>query len=106
MTRATRAGTAGRQGPSVQLREAIERSGLTAYAVGRRAGVDPGVVQRFVTGERDIRMGTADKLCEVLGLRLVEDGRRKKGRPARPSVAMAELPWGEEEGADTAAGAD
>ena len=54
--------------------------GLTAYAVGRMAGVDPGVVKRFLTGERDIRMETADRLAAALGLRLVEVARRGPGR--------------------------
>lgn len=76
-----------RHGLGDQLRAVIESRGLTAYAAGRAAGVDPGVVQRFLTGERDIRLETADRLAAALGLRLVEVGRATRGRPrtARPA---------------------
>lgn len=65
---------------SGQLRDVIESRGLSAYALGKLAEVDPGVVSRFLTGERDIRMETADRLAVALGLRLVELGGRVKGR--------------------------
>ena len=77
---------------SYQLREIIEARGLTAYAVARLAGVDPGVVSRFLTGARDIRMETADKLASALGLRLVEVARRGRGRaPAGSALAREPL---------------
>lgn len=53
------------------LRAAIESSELSRYALAQRSGVDAGVLCRFVAGERDLRLETASKLCEVLGLRLV-----------------------------------
>lgn len=53
-----------------QLRTAIVDSGLTAYMVAKRAGTTPGVVGRFVSGERDIRLATAAKIAKVLGLEL------------------------------------
>ena len=37
---------------SYQLREMIEARGVTAYTLGRQAGVDPGVISRFLTGQR------------------------------------------------------
>jgi hypothetical protein len=81
--------TAGRlQTLSDQLRGIIEGRGLTAYAVGRLADVDPGVVSRFLSGARDIRMGTADRIAAALGLRLVELGRPARGRPTRPAAAV------------------
>ncbi len=76
----------GKHGLRYQLREIVEARGLTAYALGKRAGVDPGVVSRFLTGERDIRLETADRLAAVLGLRLVEVGTKgKAGRRVRPA---------------------
>jgi hypothetical protein len=63
-----------------QIREAIASRGWTAYAAGRRAGVDPGVVKRYLKGERDVRTETADRLAAALSLRLVGAGRAK----ARP----------------------
>jgi plasmid maintenance system antidote protein VapI len=58
------------------LRAAIERSGLTVYALSTLAGVTPQQVGRFVKGERDITLGTASKLAQALGLELVAVGRK------------------------------
>lgn len=84
----TRAG--GKHTLSYQLREIIEARGLSAYAVGQMADVDPGMVQRFLTGRRDIRLETADRLAEALGLRLVELARSGRGRSARPATPATE----------------
>jgi transcriptional regulator with XRE-family HTH domain len=67
---------------SEQLRGAILDRGLTAYRLGRETGIDPGLIQRFINGERDIRMKTADALADALSLRLVE-GARGRGRPLK-----------------------
>ncbi len=53
------------------LREAIQASGLTHYAISQAAGVSPGQIDRFVSGERDLRLGTAARIAEALGLVLV-----------------------------------
>ena len=63
---------------SDQLRQAIADSGLTHYALGKAAGVAPAAIDRFVSGERSLRLDTVDKLCEALGLCLSE-GYRFKG---------------------------
>lgn len=52
------------------LRSAIERSGLTAYALGQLAGVTAPQVMRFMKGERDLTLATAAKLAQALGLEL------------------------------------
>ena len=52
------------------LRRAIRSSKITVYEIAKRAGVSQIVISRFLSGERDIRMATADKLAEVLGLEL------------------------------------
>ncbi len=70
---------------SRQLRDVIESRELTAYALGKEAGVDATVVGRFLSGERDLRLATADRIALALGLRLVEVARAgAKARPARP----------------------
>jgi plasmid maintenance system antidote protein VapI len=56
-----------------QLKSAIANSGLTTYAVAKGAGVPQAVLQRFVNGERDIRLATAAKLAAYLRLRIVSD---------------------------------
>src|SRR4051794_29134159 len=76
----------GRHSISAQLLSIIDNRGLTPYAVAKLAGISPGIVSRFVSGERDIRLGTMDQIAAALGLRLVEVGRSTKGRAreARP----------------------
>lgn len=83
---------------SYQLREIVESRGLTAYALGQLAKVDPGVVSRFLNGQRDIRLETADRLALALGVRLTELARpapaRKVARPCRPSRPALVIPEG------------
>jgi len=55
-----------------QLREAIENSGQTRYAIAKAAGVAQPIVDRFVSGERDLRLATAAKLAQALGLTLTK----------------------------------
>jgi transcriptional regulator with XRE-family HTH domain len=93
MRRSTRAARPkpARHSLSYQLREIIEARDLTAYAAARLAGIDPGVVGRFLAGVRDIRLATADRLAAALGLRLVEVGRAagRRARANRPASAPA-----------------
>jgi len=57
---------------------AMQRRELTAYALGKLAGVDPGVVKRFVDGKLQIKSDNLDLLCAGLNLEL-----RLKPRPPR-----------------------
>lgn len=50
------------------LRAAIADSGLSSYAVAKAAGVSTQVVSRWLKGERDLTLGTADKVASGLGL--------------------------------------
>src|SRR5438270_13874228 len=84
----TRPAPTSRRSISDQLRGAILDRGLTAYRLGRETGIDPGLIQRFINGERDIRMKTADALAEALGLRLA-DGPRGRGRPLKATRTAA-----------------
>lgn len=52
------------------LRAAIAKSGLTHYALGRAAEVSPAQIDRFVAGERDLRLETAARIAAALGLEL------------------------------------
>jgi transcriptional regulator with XRE-family HTH domain len=68
----------GRSAPSRQpishpLRAAILARGVSASALARAAGVDPGVVNRYLDGRRGLTLETADKLAAALNLRLVVD---------------------------------
>ena len=55
---------------SQALKDALRASDKSMYQIAQDAGVSQIVVSRFLSGERDIRMATADKLAEVLGLKL------------------------------------
>ena len=53
------------------LREAIRNSGKTSYQLMAETGVSHGVILRFLKGERDIRMETAEKLAVAVGLTVI-----------------------------------
>ena len=55
---------------ALDLRQAIIDSSLTHYSIGKATGISPGVIDRFVSGERDLRLDTASKIAEVLGYSL------------------------------------
>lgn len=55
---------------SIQLKEAIQESGMSVYRIAKRAGVKHAVVARFLSGERDLRLGTASKIAAALNLSL------------------------------------
>ena len=67
-----------------QVKEIIASRGLTAYAVGKGAGVSHTVIGRWLKGERDITAITLRKIGLWLRVRVVEVGMSKPARkPAR-----------------------
>jgi DNA-binding phage protein len=67
--------------PSEQLRAAIEASGLTAYRLAQDTGVSVDSIQRWLNGERSMKLETFDALCVALGLKLVAAGGRRPRKP-------------------------
>jgi len=55
-----------------QLREAIENSGKSINSIAIAADVPQPVLQRFASGERDIRLETANKIADYFGMRLTK----------------------------------
>jgi transcriptional regulator with XRE-family HTH domain len=55
---------------SEKLRKTIISSKQSRYAIAVGSGVDHAVLRRFVRGERDIKLRTAESLCAYLGLEL------------------------------------
>ena len=56
------------------LREAIEKSGESDYAIAKASGVPQSTVTRFHNGQRDeLGLINAGKLAEFLGYSLVKD---------------------------------
>lgn len=56
------------------LKKAIQESDKTVYQIAKEAGVSQIMISRFLSGERDIRMATADKLAHALDLKLMTAG--------------------------------
>ncbi len=52
------------------IREAIRQDGRSMYQLWQDSGVNSAVLLRFMAGERDMNLRTADKVCQVLGLEL------------------------------------
>lgn len=55
---------------SEALKQAVRESDKSEYQIAHEAGVSQIVISRFLSGERDIRMATADKLAGILRLKL------------------------------------
>ena len=62
---------------SEQLKKAILSSKKTRYAIAVGSGIDHAVLRRFLKGERDIKLQTADKLAEYFGLKLSKTPKAK-----------------------------
>lgn len=62
---------------SESLRKAIEESGYSNYQLSHLTGVSQSVLNRFVSGERDITLGTASKIAVVIGAELKIKAARK-----------------------------
>ena len=61
-----------------QLKQAIERSGKSRYRISNESGIAQAVLSRFVNGERDLKLETADKLIAALGLQVVLESKPQK----------------------------
>ncbi|MFN5973102.1 MAG: helix-turn-helix domain-containing protein [Planctomyces sp.] len=69
------------------LRDAIQSSGMTCYVLANKAGLSQSVLSRFLSGERDISLGTAGKLADALGLELVTRSARPAAPKRKPAAA-------------------
>jgi hypothetical protein len=56
---------------SEPLREAIARSRKSVRRIAKEASVSEIVLQQFLKGERDLRLATAERLAQILKLKLV-----------------------------------
>jgi len=67
---------------SDELRQAIERSGVSRYGIWQQTGIDQGSLSKFMDGERGLGIESIDKLAELLGLHIVAkpERHRPKGR--------------------------
>ena len=67
---------------SDELRQAVERSGVSRYSIWQQTGIDQGSLSKFMDGERGLGLESIDKLAELLGLHIVAkpEPSRSKGR--------------------------
>jgi transcriptional regulator with XRE-family HTH domain len=59
------------------LRIAILSADRSRYALAQESGVSQAQLSRFVSGERSLRLDSADRIAEALGLRLVPSTKQK-----------------------------
>jgi transcriptional regulator with XRE-family HTH domain len=57
-----------------QLREAIAGCGLSLNQLSQAAGIDRGLLSRFLRHERTLTLAVVAKVSKVLGLSLVKKG--------------------------------
>jgi len=69
------------------IRKAIMESGMTPYAIAKASKVPQITIDRFVKNERDMRIATASKICEVLGYRLAKIEHPKAVKKASKKAA-------------------
>lgn len=65
---------------SESLRKAVMTSKKTRYAIAIGSGVDHAVLRRFMKGERDIKLTTAEHLADYLELELMPKKRAHKNQ--------------------------
>lgn len=53
-----------------QLKDVIRTCGKTHYRIAKDANISPDIVDRFMHGQRDLRLATAAKICAALNLEL------------------------------------
>jgi transcriptional regulator with XRE-family HTH domain len=56
------------------IRRAIHESGKSFNELGRLAGIDPGQLSRFASGNRDLTVAVASRVCLALGFELSKTG--------------------------------
>jgi len=68
---------------SDQIRQAIDASGVSRYAICKQIGLDQALLSRFMQGRSGLSVQTLDALADVLGLDLVARGPVRVSPPAK-----------------------
>jgi len=56
---------------SDQMRQAIEDSGLSRYAIAKETGIDQAALSRFIHGQMGLSLDALDRLGEFLQLTII-----------------------------------
>jgi plasmid maintenance system antidote protein VapI len=67
-----------------QLKDAIRATGLTHRDIARAADIGPDILSRFMSGQRDLTLKTAARICRAVGLELTPE-KKPKGKPREES---------------------
>lgn len=60
------------------LQGAVERSGLSLYAISRATGLNEDSLSRFMRRQQSLRLDKADILAAYFGIRCIMDSARKQ----------------------------
>jgi plasmid maintenance system antidote protein VapI len=63
---------------SDQIRDAVDSSGMSRYAICKAIGRPESSMSRFMAGKGGLSMDTLDRLAELLGLSLARPGRKRQ----------------------------
>lgn len=58
------------------LRKRIDSSGESLNAIAKASGVAYSILYRFLSGERDLTLTSAEKVCRYLNLKLTEQDQK------------------------------
>jgi transcriptional regulator with XRE-family HTH domain len=67
-----------RKSLSDEIREAVDRSGLTRYRIAKELGIAESTMSRFMTRKGGLTMASLDRLAELLGLHITAEPRDRK----------------------------
>lgn len=62
---------------SDQLRQAIDGSGYSRYAIGKVCGIDKGQMSRFMAGKEGLSLAYLDSIADMIGLQVILDPKKK-----------------------------
>jgi plasmid maintenance system antidote protein VapI len=65
---------------SDEIREAVNASGMSRYAICKTLGIAEATMSRFMNGKGGLSMEFIDRLAELLGLHMVVRPAKKQGR--------------------------
>jgi hypothetical protein len=77
-----------------QLRDAINGSGLSRYAICKEIGLPESTMSHFMAGNCGLSVESINRICELIGARLVagKPARKLKARPAKARRGRKERP--------------
>ncbi len=66
---------------SDEIREAVDASGLSRYAIAKALGVAESTMSRFMSGHGGLSMNYLDQLADLIGLHvIVKPSKKQRGK--------------------------